>query len=310
MYLRKRENILYTEKIRGFEFMTKIDFAIRATAVLFLGITAGVPAYAQAVYNTTDSSSQIADTPCDDEYMKSLESRAWLEAQREITQNQNLIYKPDSVLAYTCFDKFANVTANMQSWKGFSETDRWGNVITPLTTAVDEALQPLVGSALLSYLNANFNNAYLSGRGPSSYKSSSISGGSYSCSEMNSVWQTAKCYNFQTLPQDGFFTFEEHSQEDKRKLPTACTNPTEAWNNNIQTAGLDPDTAPSWPFDKVEVYYDKLKAENCSSSTPLPTGVTVTSNNPDLPASWDEKICIIPGCYFDPQGGQCTASGN
>ncbi|MCD8566610.1 MAG: hypothetical protein LRY36_01590 [Alphaproteobacteria bacterium] len=291
--------------------MIKIDLTIRTAILIALSLTSSTYAQAQTLYNQSSSSSDIAETPCDDEYMKSLESRAWLEAQREITQNQNLIYKPDSVLAYTCFDKFANVTANMQSWQGFSESNRWGNVITPLTTAMDQALQPLVGSSLLSYLNTNFNNAYLSGRGPSSYKSGSISGGSYSCSEMNKVWELAKCYNFQTLPQDGFFTFEEHSKDDKRKLPQACTNPSEAWTKQIQASGLEPDTAPSWPFDKVEVYYDKLKPENCSSSTPLPTGVTVTSNTPGLPASWDEKICIIPGCYSDPNnGGQCTTSGN
>src|SRR5437016_4882806 len=43
-------------------------------------------------------------TPCDPEYMDALEARAYLEAQREVAQNQNYILKPDSVLEYTCFD--------------------------------------------------------------------------------------------------------------------------------------------------------------------------------------------------------------
>jgi hypothetical protein len=46
-----------------------------------------------------------AASSCDPAYYDTLQSRAWLEAQREITQNQNLIFKPDSVLQYTCFDK-------------------------------------------------------------------------------------------------------------------------------------------------------------------------------------------------------------
>jgi hypothetical protein len=282
--------------------MARIGFTIRAGALIAIGLA--LSAIAQAAEPAAPA---IAETPCDAEYFKSLESRAWLEAQREITQNQNLIYKPDSVLAYTCFDKFANVTANMQSWEGFSETSRWGNVIAPLTTAMDNALNGLVAPSLISYLTANFSNAYLGGRGPASYKASTIGGGAYNCSEMNKIWQSAKCYNFQTLPQDGFFTFEEHSKEDKRLLPTACVMTPEfqtVWTDQIKQAGLNPEAAPTWPFDKVEVYYDKLKPEQCENSTPLPTGVTVTSNNEGLPASWPEKICIIPGCYFDPNGGK------
>lgn len=259
--------------------------------------------------NAPDTCAQIADSACDAEYFKSLESRAWLEAQREITQNQNLIFKPDSVLAYTCFDQFANVLANMQSWQGFSETSRWGAVISPLTTAMDEALNGLVAPSLISYLQSNFSNAYLGGRGDPSYTPSNISGGAYNCTEMNKVWQTAKCYNFQTLPQDGFFTFEEHALEDKRLLPSACTNPT-VWNTQIQQAGLKPDSAPGgWPFDKVQVYFDQLDPAQCASSVPIPTGVTVTSRNLGLPETYAEKVCIIPGCFFNPDGGQCEPSG-
>ncbi|MCD8497859.1 MAG: hypothetical protein LRZ85_07135 [Alphaproteobacteria bacterium] len=259
--------------------------------------------------------------PCDAEYFKSLESRAWLEAQREITQNQNLIYKPDSVLAYTCFDQFANVTANMQTWNGFSETNRWS--IGDRSRAVDTALNNLVAPSLVSYLTSNFNNNFLGGRGPApNYTPSNISGGAYNCTHMNMVWQAAKCYNFQTLPQDGFFTFEEHAQEDgdTRKLPTACVNPT-VWDSQIIMAGLkvpgsttSANAIPKWPFDKVEVYYDKLDPQKCTDSTPLPTGVTVKSKATDSgggalnPTEYPEHICIIPGCYYDPSGS-CKPSG-
>ena len=39
---------------------------------------------------------QIAPQPCDPQFFRQMESRAWLEAEREIMQNQNLIFKPDS----------------------------------------------------------------------------------------------------------------------------------------------------------------------------------------------------------------------
>ncbi len=74
------------------------------------------------------SHAQFAASPCDPNYYKSLEARAWLEAQREITQNQNLILKPDSVLEYTCFDKHLGVLA-AQAPSLFSETTRCGPVM-------------------------------------------------------------------------------------------------------------------------------------------------------------------------------------
>lgn len=303
---------------------------INVMARLTLKAITGV-ALAISLLLPTALQAQIAETPCDVEYFKSLESRAWLEAQREITQNQNLIYKPDSVLQYTCFDKFANVMANMQSWQGFSETKRWKEVLPNLDTEMDNALNPLIAPSLITYLTSNFNNAYLNGRepvlsgaattpgaggGPPSYVASNISGGAYSCSEMSRIWQLAKCSNFQDIkfPQDGFFTFEEHRADEKRKLPQICAvTPAfqTIWSDQIKQAGLNPTTAPPWPFDKVEVYYEKMKPEKCGESTPLPTGVKVTSNNTsgEIPAEYDEKICIIPGCYYDPNAGTCAATG-
>ncbi len=43
---------------------------------------------------------------CDPEFMKVMNSRSWMSAQREITQNGNIVPRPDSVLTYSCFDQF------------------------------------------------------------------------------------------------------------------------------------------------------------------------------------------------------------
>ncbi len=45
---------------------------------------------------------------CDPEFWEVMKDRAWQEGQREITQNNNLIARPDSVLQMTCFDMFVN----------------------------------------------------------------------------------------------------------------------------------------------------------------------------------------------------------
>ncbi len=43
---------------------------------------------------------------CDPDFWDVLADRAWEEGQREITQNNNLIARPDSVLSISCFDSF------------------------------------------------------------------------------------------------------------------------------------------------------------------------------------------------------------
>ncbi len=116
------------------------------------------------------NNNQPAETPCDPEYFKSLKSRAWLEAQREITQNQNLIFKPDSVFEYTCFDLYVNELAD-HAKDMFSETKRWGEVPGIDDKSMDRALQAVVGDALKDYVDTNFdriggsNNQNVGGEG-------------------------------------------------------------------------------------------------------------------------------------------------
>lgn len=98
------------------------------------------------------------DAACDPDYYKSLETRAWMEAQREITQNQNLIFKPDSVFEYTCFDRFMNELAD-HAKDMFSETGRWGAVPAVPVGSLETSLNVLVGDPLRTYLYQNFEYA-------------------------------------------------------------------------------------------------------------------------------------------------------
>jgi hypothetical protein len=115
-------------------------------------------------------------TPCDPEYMDALESRAWLEAQREIAQNQNLIAKPDSVLEYTCFNKFLEHAARGFSVDGvlrpFSETNNWNGPPAGFNVhddagenvSLDITLDQVVRRAMASYLRGNFAHRFIGDR--------------------------------------------------------------------------------------------------------------------------------------------------
>jgi len=262
--------------------------------------------------NITQSHAQlIADTPCDSLYYETLSSRAWLEAQREVTQNQNIILKPDSVFEYTCFDRFLNELAE-HATQMLSESGSYG---TPLsTTAMDNALERLVGESLRAYVTTNFENFDLLGGHPagvgidhtpgSTPPAGPITGGAYTCDIMNRVWQAAKCINFITnSTTDGFYTFQEYVTDavDKRRLPLIGCGPINTtWVENV-TVGLG--TGP-WSNDPLVTYLDRTTPDAGCSGTPIPTGINV-SRPGGTPTSYPEKICLQPGCRYDPASDDC-----
>lgn len=274
--------------------MQRKKYSLKAYHALVIALFCLVPSafsYAQPV---------PAPSPCDVTYFNSLKARAWLESQREITQNQNLIFKPDSVLEYTCFDKYLSELAG-DATSLFSENSRWSPP-TPSPTRMDNALRSVVGNALTQYINGNFNHNFLNGRSSLNYTPGNISSSTgYSCDRMNEVWKVAKCLNFIADPAtDGFYTFAEYAGiADRRRLPTACGNVPE-WTTNISTA-----TGPAtlWPKDPVNSFLGDLDPGNCGSATnpirPIATGVMVRRPK-QTPAQYEEKICAAPGCYYVP----------
>ncbi len=253
-----------------------------------------------------------ADSPCDVNYYTSLKARAWMEAQREITQNQNLIFKPDSVLEYTCFDRYLSELAG-DATTLFSENPRWAPP-TPAATRMDTALQNLVGNALVQYISGNFGHAFLGDRLKNiningstqtiDYVPAAVNGDSYSCNQMNEVWKLAKCMNFIADPAtDGFYPFSEYAT-DKRTRPEVCGN-VAAWADNINAAkNVKPGSTPPtvWPKDNVNTFFKELDPANCGTDVkPIATGVIV--NRPKVaPTQYEEKICAAPGCYYVPSG--------
>ncbi len=277
-----------------------------------------------APLNSASATNVIADTPCDNLYYESLSARAWLEAQREITQNQNLILKPDSVFEYTCFDRLAR-ELSYHANSMLSETTAYG---TPLgTSSMDNALQQLVGDSLREYINGNFGSKTGVGGGYNmlaghpaatgiSHTIANMTAGSpaasnYSCDIMSRVWHAAKCINFiSNATTDGFFTFQEYaaSAVDKRHLPTVCSAINTNWTTNLSVALS---TGP-WTNDPVQTYLDQTVAPSCGSAgcscsgSPIPTGVQVIRTGYDH-NNYEEHVCLQPGCRFDPDTNDCRA---
>jgi len=296
---------------------------------------------ATALLISQNATAQFADSPCDPGYYDSLEARAWLEAQREITQNQNLIYKPDSVLEYTCFDRHLYELAE-HAEDMFSENTRWGGNVLGANqdTHMDAALLRLVISAFDEYDQANFAHNLLGGRVRSGdglgwidppgepdgatglefsiesdldYDAPVIDivdiGGSYTCSVMQSVWQRAKCSNFiDSVGDDGFFTFDEYAERlDPRRFPTACAQ-LDNWQEQIDiaTPPLEADDPP-WEFDATVTYLERLfPEEGCgaAATNKVKTGL-VAFNSQGSPKYYNEHVCLVPGCYWQPttEGG-------
>ena len=263
--------------------------------VLVTGFTgfASDAALAQVV-GTATSDGDVPPT-CDTDFMKSLETRAWMEGEREVVQNQNLIVKPDSVLEYTCFDRYLGVLA-LHDRSLFSG----GAPGATIRTDMSRALEGLVGRVLLELFLKNFDYTFLGGKKSEDYCiSGTILGAAYGCDRMNAIWQQAKCCNFQgdSQPQDGFFMLEDYvTGEDKRVLVKQCPKDTR-WEDAFKTALAEPPWQPAdWSTNKMPQYLDLLGYGDCSGVDAVPTGVTVTvADGTEFP----DAVCPAPGCWYD-----------
>ncbi|MGH1403090.1 MAG: hypothetical protein ACRBDL_02495 [Alphaproteobacteria bacterium] len=65
---------------------------------------------------------------CDEEFLDVMEARAWEEAQREITQNANIIRRPDSVLSMSCFGDWLDHLADYSDSNFPGDPDATGNL--------------------------------------------------------------------------------------------------------------------------------------------------------------------------------------
>lgn len=309
-----------------------MNFRLKPYIQTFFGclLVAGSLAVSAAILTKPNVACAQATTPCDPEYMDALEARAWLEAQREISQNQNLIVKPDSVLEYVCFDQFLDVLAE-QAASMFSETTRWGPIDGLGPTSQDTALQTLVSAGLVAYLTANFQHNYIGGRMNTEPRTVNSAPGNrpYNCSVMREVWEAAKCMNFFDEREfDGFYDFQWYAtQMDPRRYPMSmavCERPNQApftyetmqqvaFNQRQETYVLqeeNPNDNTQYNVDNLVTFLNFIlprgvgPAEDCQG--PIQTGVRVQRRLMTQP--YDDGVCPNPGCYFQVSGGSGTCS--
>lgn len=86
-----------------------------ASVVYAASYDAEVPVTVDDNVDVFDTGTEIFSTfsddernTCDPEFWDVIKDRAWMEAQREITQNWNVIPRPDSVMALGCFNRHLN----------------------------------------------------------------------------------------------------------------------------------------------------------------------------------------------------------
>lgn len=263
------------------------------------------------------------NTPCDPQYMDALEARAYLEAQREIAQNQNIIVKPDSVLEYSCFVNFLYDLANANpifSEDGCCDAPDGGLG----DDSLDNAFAQVIGTSVTNYLFA-FSHTALGGRDLNNTlkrpDTKTVGDFTHDCYRMDEVWKFAKCKNFlepDTFANDGFYDFKWYSTNDPRKWPTACPAPAippsyldVAFNQETDryTGAENPWPPDGTPYvkDPVTTYFELILpvghalAPNCGD--PILTGVCVKRNAMN---AYADAVCPNPGCHYVSTAG----SGN
>ncbi len=179
------------------------------------------------------ANNEIAEQTCDVDVWNAMAARARMETEREIMQNQNLIFKADSVLSYVCFDSLAGHAAQ-----------NVGGVFSNANRHMTGAMNSVVINSMQTYITSNFNHSLLGGRGQYiglANQAPPVNGSqtSYGCQVMNEVWQRAKCMNFMHVDEfvqtDGFYPFIDlrgvggsqpiagyQSKGNIRRYPTEC----------------------------------------------------------------------------------------
>lgn len=259
-----------------------------------LGRKALLAATACVAISGTTWAQSLPTTPCDPEYMDALEARAYLEAQREVAQNQNFILKPDSVLEYTCFDMFLGHFASDNNWGSacdqfpFTDSCRWGSVFMQGNNTLWGSINSVVISALKAYLRGEFSwddkRAFLYGRAKTLVSQYYPDGNQlpvegantpyalgnttpppdtkYGCDVMNRVWTDAHCYNFwdktEPLNHDGFYDFFWYSTSGGGNNDPRVLDPTDAqgWTANTANGGGNSCRSPINDTNDIEVAFN------------------------------------------------------
>ncbi len=287
----------------------------------------------------------IAKQTCDTQVWQTMAARAQLETEREIMQNQNLIFKADSVLDYVCFDNFAAHAAKNVGVL-FTHTTYFGNssiIQMGSIYGMDVAMQNVVMNSMGPYLNGNFAHELLGGRGKklgvNRRELQQIGPRDYSsCDVMNKVWMAAKCANFlhtqDFAATDGFYPFINltptaggqavegyETKNDIRKYPTACSGGTpilgSTWKEKYRDSRNETDfgvesglyvfqSALLQTFSEVRKRVKPITSGACPIG--IKTGIKVILG-PNDSSPYDDGVCTNPGCSYY-RNGTCSTDGS
>jgi hypothetical protein len=249
----------------------RIIVYIRLAAFLLIGIL-------------SSSLGAYADDPlCDGTLWTQMTQRAHLNGQQDISRVENLVYKPDSILEYSCLQ--------------LAVTDIPSHVSYYMT---DSMINGLVAPMIQYYIYASYSHTFMGGRDT---PGGGAAAAGFNCDAMAYVWQMAKCMHAGNLaPQDTLGSvFEFLGAPDTRLLPTTCTTPDAATMGNAPVAAASPIALT-------------VQATGANCGAAIPTGTTVniseTSNTAfdnTFPAvgpgrKYNEKICANPACHYVPTG--------
>ena len=225
---------------------------------------------------------------CDASLYKAIKTKATLEGQREQMLNSNLLFKPDSVLEYSCFNAALGTDLAPKA-TDFSDPKK-----------APHSMGAVVVTPAQEYTKNNFSHAVLGGHGTDPQK---VASGYSTCSIMNNVWRQAKCGNFQQEPrQTAFADFAEYADgQNKRTLPEECQSVEPLpWKEALQVVyppgNVDTNTA-----------YEKLNSESCAATAVISTGVPLKyKSTQSLNGLTEGKICAAPGCYYNIGAKACN----
>ncbi len=238
-----------------------------------------------------------ADGGCDPQYMQSLKGRSNSEAKRLSAQNRNYVYKPDSVLEYSCFFSFVVHAQN--------------NISMPISPGPWDNIVSTPGFEFMAH---NFGHSYLNGHfDPGDAEAPE---GDYLCDAMGRLWTFARCIqHHQYAPAENSIDFSWYVNNDPRQFPAdfpACAPAVkpidlkDAFNGREAEWDLYRgfgDDIP-YPTDPVQTYLTRTDwTVSAECGPPIPTGLHIYRKTSD----YMEYVCAKPGCTYVP--GPAAAAG-
>jgi hypothetical protein len=161
--------------------------------------------------------------------------------------------------------------------------------------SLDNAFTNVIRRALRRYLNPNF------------YTSGPAAPPSQLCSSMTTLWQTAKCTDFNRA---GWITLADHRTTDRRPTTYGACNDRARWNTQYTAANPAPvarvTTSPvpaNAGIDQTLTYRGMIYPTACNTIRPIPTGLTIRMS----PTSFlNDAVCPGVNCFYNRAANTCS----